>query len=96
MGERGADDSKNLPGLQLRLLMQFQITDIQFDCYLDEEGWDESDQICTEEKLSEEYIGTFWEADDGDDLIEESPLLQVGVSSPSITVTFLTETHESF
>ena len=51
--------------------MQFQITDIQFDCYLDEEGWNESDQICTEEKLSEEYIGTFWDADDADDLIEE-------------------------
>jgi len=51
--------------------MQFQVTDIQFDCYLDEEGWNESDQICTEEKLSEEYIGTFWDADDGDDLIEE-------------------------
>jgi len=51
--------------------MQFQITDIQFDCYLDEDGWDESDQICTEEKLNEEYVGTIWEAEDGDDLIDE-------------------------
>lgn len=51
--------------------MNYQITDIQFDCYLDEEGWNESDQISTEEKLSEEYIGTFWDANDGDDLIEE-------------------------
>ena len=51
--------------------MQFQITNIQFDCYLEEDGWNESDRICTEEKLSEEYIGTFWDADDGDDLIEE-------------------------
>ena len=51
--------------------MQFQITNIQFDCYLEEDGWNESDRICTEEKLSEEYIGQIWEADDGDDLIEE-------------------------
>jgi len=53
--------------------MQFQITDIQFDCTLDEDTdySSLSDQICTEEKLREEYIGTFWEADDGDDLVEE-------------------------
>jgi len=52
-------------------MMQFQITDIQFDCSLNEDGWDESDQIITEEKLSQEYIGQVWEADDEDDLIEE-------------------------
>jgi len=51
--------------------MQFQITDIRFDCSLNEDGWDESDQIATEEKLAEEYIGQVWEADDEDDLIEE-------------------------
>jgi len=51
--------------------MLFQVTDIQFDCYLDDEDWNESDQVCTEEKLSEEYTGSIWEADDGDDLIEE-------------------------
>ena len=51
--------------------MKYQITDISFDCSLDEDGWNESDQICTEEKLNEEYIGTFWDADDGDDLIDE-------------------------
>ena len=51
--------------------MQFQVTDIEFDCSLDEDGWDESDQSCTEEKLSEEDIGTMWDADDGDDLIDE-------------------------
>ena len=53
--------------------MQFQVTDIQFDCTLDDDTdyWSLSDQICTEEKLSEEYIGTIWDADDGDDLIEE-------------------------
>ena len=52
--------------------MKYQITDISFDCSLDEEYyWNESDKICTEEKLTEEYIGTFWDADDGDDLIDE-------------------------
>ena len=51
--------------------MQFQVTDIQFDCYLDEEDWNESDQICTEEKLKKEYITTIWDADGPDDLIEE-------------------------
>jgi len=55
-----------------RSKMQFQITQIEFDCSLDcEDDWSESDRICTEEKLNEEYITTIWEADDGDDLIEE-------------------------
>lgn len=52
--------------------MQFQITSIQFDCFLDcEDDWSESDQIMAEEKLNEEYVATIWEAEDGDDLIEE-------------------------
>ena len=61
--------------------MQFQITDIEFDCSLDEdifnEGansedyWSESDRICTEEKLAQEYIGRIWEADDSEDLADE-------------------------
>ena len=52
--------------------MQFQITFIQFDCSLDcEDDWSESDQICTEKKLNLEYVGTIWEADDADDLVEE-------------------------
>ena len=50
--------------------MQFQVTDINFDCSLDEDGWTISDQQCTEEKLNEEYIGTIWEAEDGDDLVD--------------------------
>ena len=53
--------------------MQFQVTEIKFDCTLDDDtdDWSLSDQICTEEKLAEEYIGTIWEAEDGDDLIDE-------------------------
>ena len=53
--------------------MQFQVTEIKFDCTLDDDtdDWSLSDQICTEEKLAEEYTGTIWEAEDGDDLIDE-------------------------
>jgi len=52
--------------------MQFQITKIEFDCSLDcEDDWSLSDQICTEEKLNQEYVGQIWEADDEEDLIEE-------------------------
>lgn len=52
--------------------MKYQITSIQFDCSLDDtEGWDESDQIMTEERLSDVYVGQFWDADDEEDLIEE-------------------------
>ena len=47
--------------------MQYQITDIEFDT---------SDSVYEttvedEQELIEEYIGTIWEAVDGDDLIEE-------------------------
>ena len=51
--------------------MQFQVTDIEFDCSLDDEDWTEQDQLETEEFLPSRYIGQIWEADDEDDLIEE-------------------------
>jgi hypothetical protein len=53
--------------------MLYQITEIKFDCTVDDDTdyWSLSDQICTEEKLAEEYVGTVWEAEDGDDLIDE-------------------------
>lgn len=52
--------------------MKFQVTFIQFDCSLDcEDDWSESDQICTEEKLNLEYVGTIWDADDEEDLVDE-------------------------
>ena len=47
--------------------MQFQITEIEFD-------FDDALHPMTEVEMSEvyeEYIGTIWEADDGDDLVEE-------------------------
>jgi hypothetical protein len=50
--------------------MQFQITNISFDCSLDDD-WTSKDQLETEEMLPKSYIGTIWVADDEDDLIEE-------------------------
>jgi len=49
--------------------MQFQITEIEFDldCDSAEEELTEQDRI----DLYEDYIGTFWEADDADDLVDE-------------------------
>jgi len=46
--------------------MQFQVTYIEFDT----EGDDEMTAYDKDE-LNSEYIGTIWEADDADDLIEE-------------------------
>jgi len=49
--------------------MQFQITEIEFDL-----DCDSADEELTEQEridLYEDYIGTFWEAEDGDDLVEE-------------------------
>ena len=47
--------------------MQFQITSIQFDFEDDNFELSPSQQL----EIYEDYIGTFWEADDEDDLIEE-------------------------
>ena len=51
--------------------MQFQITEIEFDCSLDDDDWTEKDQLETEEMLPQSYIGTIWDADNEEDLIEE-------------------------
>ena len=51
--------------------MKVQITEINFDCSLDDADWSESDQVTTEECLSQVYVGQFWEADDEEDLIDE-------------------------
>ena len=52
-------------------MMTFQITSIEFDCFLDDEDWTEKDQLETEEMLPHAYIGSVWEADNEDDLLEE-------------------------
>tara|TARA_B100002019_G_C20898112_1_gene416770 strand:- start:18 stop:236 length:219 start_codon:yes stop_codon:yes gene_type:complete len=53
------------------MTMQFQITDISFDCSLDDSDWTLNDQRVTEERLPQDYIGSVWEADCEEDLIEE-------------------------
>ena len=49
--------------------MQFQVTAIEFD--LDCDAADEELTMQDEQDLYDEIIGSFWEAVDGDDLIEE-------------------------
>jgi len=47
--------------------MLYQVTEIEFD-------FDDSLYPMTEEEMNDvyaDYIGTTWEADDGDDLVEE-------------------------
>jgi hypothetical protein len=47
--------------------MQFQVTEIEFD-------FDDALHPISDVEMKEvydDYIGTFWEAEDGDDLIEE-------------------------
>ena len=47
--------------------MQFQITEITFDFEDDNFELTPSAQL----EIYEDYVGTFWEADDEDDLVEE-------------------------
>jgi hypothetical protein len=47
--------------------MQFQITYIEFDFGDDLYPMTEQET----EDFCDDYVGTFWEADDGDDLVEE-------------------------
>jgi hypothetical protein len=50
--------------------MQVQVTDIAFDCSLDDDDWSEQDQLETEEFLPSRYIGQIFELDlnnDADD-----------------------------
>jgi hypothetical protein len=50
-------------------MMQFQVTEIEFDFTddLDEEALD----VESQDEIYEDVIGQIWEADDEDDLIEE-------------------------
>ena len=49
--------------------MQFQVTEIEFDFTddLDDEALD----VGSQDEIYDEVLGTIWEADDEDDLIEE-------------------------
>ena len=54
--------------------MTFQVTDIEFDFTLHSNTWDlEGAQLADfqQQEVYEEIIGSFWEAIDGDDLVDE-------------------------
>ena len=49
------------------ITMMYQVTDIEFD-FVDSEG-ELPDDIQAD--IVDDILGTFWEVDDGDDLVEE-------------------------
>jgi adenine specific DNA methylase Mod len=51
--------------------MMYQITNIEFDLSTDDDSIPQEHVDLVQQELQEEYIGTNWEADDEDDLIEE-------------------------
>ena len=52
--------------------MQFQVTEIQFDFTGCLETWGSYELPEEEQKeVYDEVLGSFWEAEDGDDLVEE-------------------------
>jgi hypothetical protein len=51
--------------------MMYQITSINFDLSIDDDSIPQEHVDLVQQELQEEYIGTQWEADDEDDLIEE-------------------------
>ena len=50
--------------------MKFQVTQIEFD-FTDDSGEDLELSVQEELEITEETIGQIWDADDGDDLVEE-------------------------
>ena len=47
--------------------MQFQVTEITFD--FEDDNFELSPQM--QQDVYDDYVGTFWEADDEDDLVDE-------------------------
>ena len=66
-------------------LRTVQITDISFDCSLEDDDWTEKDQLETEENLPKAYIGQVYELevsnDADDDEVVEELLEEVSCSS---------------
>ena len=50
--------------------MKFQVTQIEFD-FTNDSGEDLELSVQEELEITEETIGQIWDADDGDDLVEE-------------------------
>jgi hypothetical protein len=51
--------------------MKFQITNIEFDLDPGDDSIPEEHVDLVQQELRDEYIGTNWDADDEDDLVEE-------------------------
>ena len=67
------------------MIRTVQITDISFDCSLDDPDWTEKDQLVTEEDLPKSYIGMVVELevddDASDDDVVEELLEEISCSS---------------
>jgi hypothetical protein len=67
------------------MIRTVQITDIEFDCSLEDDDWTEKDQLETEENLPKAYIGQVYELevdDDADDYeVTEELLDEVSCAS---------------
>jgi hypothetical protein len=48
--------------------MKLKITHIVFDCYLDDEDWNEYDAVETADLLASRYVETVWDVDNEDAL----------------------------
>lgn len=49
------------------MILTVQVTEIAFDCSLDDDDWTEKDQLETEENLPKAYIGQVYELEVDDD-----------------------------
>lgn len=50
--------------------MKLKITHIVFDCNCEDDDWTEYDVIETADMLASRYVGTVWDADCEDDLVD--------------------------
>ena len=51
--------------------MMYQVTEIEFDLSTDDDSITQDMMNKLQEELNDDYVGTFWDADDGDDLVDE-------------------------
>ena len=58
------------------MIRTVQITDISFDCSLEDDDWTEKDQLETEENLPKSYIGSVWELEVDDDDVDDAHLVE--------------------
>ena len=59
------------------MIRTIQVTNISFDCSLDDDDWTEQDQLKTEENLPKEYIGQVYELEVDDDASDDDVVDQL-------------------